>query len=116
MALHPHFPASPYAPLIPEQRWFPADETMRATAYEKLLPPLVAKIRTEVFAWRNKGYAARKAEEQKLGFKLKPVDVSWASMVEPLVHRGDEKLPDVLAWLTEEQKKGAARGSRHGVE
>ena len=50
-------------------------------------------------------YAARKAEEQKLGFKLKPVDATWASMVEPLVHRGDEKLPDVLAWLTEEQKK-----------
>ena len=44
-------------PLLPEQRWFPADETMRATAYEKLLPPLVAKIRKEVYAWRNKGYA-----------------------------------------------------------
>ncbi len=29
---------------------------MRATAYEKLLPPLVAKIRNDVFAWRNKGY------------------------------------------------------------
>src|ERR1017187_2400975 len=57
MALHPNFPKSPYAPLIPEQRWFPEDETLRATASEKLLPPLVAKIRTEVFAWRNKGYA-----------------------------------------------------------
>ncbi|MHB8519309.1 MAG: hypothetical protein ACYDH9_01005 [Limisphaerales bacterium] len=34
MSLHPNFPASPYAPLIPEQRWFPADETMRATAAE----------------------------------------------------------------------------------
>jgi hypothetical protein len=45
MGLHPNFPVSPYAPLIPEQRWFPADETMRATAYDKLLPPLVAKIR-----------------------------------------------------------------------
>jgi len=56
MALHPNFPVSPYAPLIPEQRWFPADETLRATAYEKLLPPLVAKIRKEVHAWRNKGY------------------------------------------------------------
>ena len=56
MALHPEFPTSPYAPLIPEQRWFPADETLRSTAYEKLLPPLVAKIREEVFAWRNAGY------------------------------------------------------------
>ena len=56
MALHPNFPTSPYAPLIPEQRWFPADETMRATAYEKLIPPLVAKVRKEVFDWRSKGY------------------------------------------------------------
>ena len=57
MALHPNFPKSPYAPLIPEQRWFPADETLRATAYEKLLPPLVAKIRKEVYAWRKESYA-----------------------------------------------------------
>ena len=34
---------------------------MRATAYEKLLPPLVAKIRQEVFAWRNQGYAGASA-------------------------------------------------------
>ena len=57
MALHPEFPSSPYEPLIPEQRWFPADETLRSIAYEKLLPPLVAKIRQEVHAWRNSGYA-----------------------------------------------------------
>jgi type III restriction enzyme len=57
MALHPDFPTSPYAPLIPVQRWFPADETLRSTAYEKLLPPLVSKIREEVHAWRNAGYS-----------------------------------------------------------
>ena len=56
MSLHPNFPTSPYAPLIPEQRWFPADEALRSTAYEKLLPPLVAKVREEVFAWRATGY------------------------------------------------------------
>ena len=56
MALHPQFSASPYAPLIPEQRWFPADEALRSTAYEKLLPPLVAKIRKEVQLWRDHGY------------------------------------------------------------
>ena len=56
MALHRDFPRSPYAPLIPEQRWFPADEAMRETAYEKLLPPLVANIRKEVFVWRQNGY------------------------------------------------------------
>ena len=57
MALHPQFPTSPYAPLVPEQRWFPADEALRSTAYEKLLPPLVAKVREEGFAWRNGDYA-----------------------------------------------------------
>ena len=56
MSLHPQFPTSPYAPLIPAQRWFPADEALRSTAYEKLLPPLVAKVRQEIFAWRNQGY------------------------------------------------------------
>ena len=44
MSLHPHFPTSPYAPLIPEQRWFPADETLRSTAYEKLLPQKMARL------------------------------------------------------------------------
>jgi type III restriction enzyme len=61
MALHPGFPHSPYAPLIPDQRWFPADETLRSTAYEKLLPPLVAKVREGVAAWRNAGYPGASA-------------------------------------------------------
>ena len=42
---------------MPEQRWFPAAEELRDTAYEKLLPPLVAKVRTEVQAWRSQGYS-----------------------------------------------------------
>lgn len=57
MALHPDFPRSPYAIPDPEQRWFPAAEDLRSTAYEKLLPPLVAHIRREVSAWRATGYA-----------------------------------------------------------
>ncbi|MGH6814384.1 MAG: type III restriction endonuclease subunit R, partial [Hyphomicrobiaceae bacterium] len=57
MALHPNFPRSPYVALPPDLRWFPAAEELRATAYEKLLPPLVAKIREEVAAWREAGYA-----------------------------------------------------------
>jgi type III restriction enzyme len=56
MALHPDFPRSPYVIPHPEQRWFPADEDLRSTAYEKLLPPLVAKVREEVSAWRDAGY------------------------------------------------------------
>jgi len=44
MSLYPDFPASPYSPLIPEQRWFSADEALRSTAYETLLPPLVVSF------------------------------------------------------------------------
>jgi len=53
MASHPDFPQSPYEPLLPTHRWFPAAEELRASAYEKLLPPLVAKIREEVRDWRD---------------------------------------------------------------
>ena len=45
MALHPEFPRSPYEALNPDHRWFPAAEELRATAYEKLVPPLIARIR-----------------------------------------------------------------------
>jgi type III restriction enzyme len=61
MSLHPEFPTSPYAPLIPEHCWFPADEALRSTAYDKLLPPLVAKVRKEVQTWRDKGHAGASA-------------------------------------------------------
>ena len=40
MALHPDFPDSPHAVLEPDVRWFPADEALRESSYEKLLPPL----------------------------------------------------------------------------
>lgn len=45
MALHPNFPESPYEILDPKIRWFPADETLRNTSFEKLLPPLVPELR-----------------------------------------------------------------------
>ena len=56
MALHPSFPKSPYDIPRPDQRWFPADETLRGSAYEKLLPALVAQIREQVSQWRDDGY------------------------------------------------------------
>ncbi|GAB4488830.1 MAG: DEAD/DEAH box helicase family protein [Anaerolineales bacterium] len=56
MAIHPAFPTSPYEILNPEHRWFPADEDLRDSAYDKLVPPLVNKIRREVKTWRENGY------------------------------------------------------------
>jgi type III restriction enzyme len=57
MALHPDFPDSPHAILDPAIRWFPADEALRASSFEKLLPPLVPELRKQVKAWRDSGYA-----------------------------------------------------------
>ena len=57
MALHKDFPQDPYAILEPEIRWFPADEDLRDQGHEKLLPPLVAQLRKEVYAWRKANYA-----------------------------------------------------------
>ena len=56
MALHPNFPGSPYAILDPSIRWFPADEALRETSSEKLMPPLVAQLRKRVKEWRDSGY------------------------------------------------------------
>ena len=56
MSLHSEFRKSPYAIPRPDQRWFPAAEDLRASAYEKLLPPLVANLREEVSQWRADGY------------------------------------------------------------
>lgn len=72
MALHKDFPSSPYEILNPELRWFPADEDMRSELYEKLLPPLVAKLRKEVFEWREKNYeGASETSKQLLNWWFK---------------------------------------------
>jgi type III restriction enzyme len=81
MALHPDLPRSPYAVLLPAQRWFPAAEELRASAYEKLLPPLVANIREEVGAWRAGGYAGASATSRTL--------LQWWFGTEHLLERAD---------------------------
>ena len=66
MAIHPQFPSSPYEPLKPEHRWFPADEALRDSSYEKLIPPLVHKIRNEVKVWRDNKYEGATATSKAL--------------------------------------------------
>ena len=66
MALHTSFPKSPYVILDPAIRWFPADEALREKGYEKLLPPLVAKLRLKVKEWRSAGYPGASATSQAL--------------------------------------------------
>ncbi len=56
MALHKDLPASPYSILDPAIRWFPADEALRETSMDKLMPPLVPQLRRKVKEWRDSGY------------------------------------------------------------
>jgi len=81
MALHPNFPRSPYAILPPEVRWFPAAENLRESAYEKLLPPLVAKIREEVTAWREADYAGASPTSRAL--------LDWWFHTDHMTEQGD---------------------------
>jgi type III restriction enzyme len=81
MALHPDFPLSPYEVLKPEVRWFPAAEELRSTAYEKLLPPLVAKVREQVKAWRDADYSGASATSQAL--------LAWWFQTDHLIEQAD---------------------------
>lgn len=56
MALHTDFPQSPYVVLDPAHRWFPADESLRDTSMDKLMPPLVPQLRRKVKEWRDSDY------------------------------------------------------------
>lgn len=82
MALHPDFPKSPYAALFADKRWFSATEELRRTACERLLPPLVAKIRTEILVWRQSAYAGASETSRAL--------LSWWFGTEHLVEGADD--------------------------
>ena len=84
MAIHPLFPTSPYAILEPDYRWFPADEALRESSYEKLLPPLVYKIRKEVKAWRDRQYEGVSDTSQAL--------LNWWFKTEHILPKADGSL------------------------
>ncbi len=81
MAIHPDFPSSPYEILNPEIRWFPADEALRESSYEKLLPPLVHSLRKEIHSWRDKGYAGASDTSVSL--------LTWWFKTEHLIPKAD---------------------------
>ena len=66
MALHPNFPESPFVILDPSTRWFPADEALRTTTSDKLMPPLVAELRKRVKEWRASSYDGAAATSRSL--------------------------------------------------
>ena len=52
---------------------------------------------------------ARKKEERKEGLPAKTIDDSGLDLIESLIHRGNESLTDVLAWLTTSQHEQAQK-------
>ena len=72
MALTPEFPKSPFEILEPSLRWFPADESLRETSAEKLMPPLVSAIRLKVHTFRLNNYeGASKTSKSLLNWWFK---------------------------------------------
>jgi type III restriction enzyme len=67
MAIHPDFPADPHTIIQPGHRWYPGEQQLLdPQEAAKLLPPLVATIRTEVHQWRQAGYPGTSATSQAL--------------------------------------------------
>ena len=56
MGLDKNFPRHPHEIIHPEVRWYPGSDAIGERGREKLLPPLVNKIRKEVYEWRDAGY------------------------------------------------------------
>jgi type III restriction enzyme len=57
MPLSEQFPTDPYVVLDPAVRWYPGDELLGDIGREKLIPPLVEKVRKGTKVWRDGGYA-----------------------------------------------------------
>jgi type III restriction enzyme len=81
MALHPDFPSSPYEVLDPSIRWFPADEVLRESTADKLMPPLVPELRKKVKEWRDSGYVGATHTSESL--------LKWWFKREHLIQRPD---------------------------
>jgi type III restriction enzyme len=95
MAIHPSFPTSPYEVLNPDYRWFPADEALRESSYEKLLPPLVHKIRKEVTGWREAGYAGATDTSRAL--------LNWWFKTEHIIPKADGSLFDFKYYFAQRE-------------
>ena len=56
MGLDKNFPRNPQIIINPDVRWYPGSDEIGEKGREKLLPPLVNRIRKKVYQWRKEGY------------------------------------------------------------
>jgi len=76
MALHPDFPESPYAILDPALRWFLADEALRESSSEKLMPPLVPQLRKKVKEWREVESSRSRSRNRLPGAEIRRLNLA----------------------------------------
>lgn len=95
MALHKDFPESPYAILDPALRWFPADEALRETSMDKLMPPLVANLRKKVNEWRSGGYVGATDTSKSL--------LNWWFNTPHLLPRADGSVSDFQYYFAQRE-------------
>ena len=93
MALHKDFPDSPHAILDPAICWFPADEALRETSMDKLMPPLVAQLRKKVKEFRDGGYVGASDTSKSL--------LNWAVLHQSPDKRGVPLPVKMVSQLTQ---------------
>ncbi|MCF8083003.1 MAG: DEAD/DEAH box helicase family protein [Deltaproteobacteria bacterium] len=95
MALHKDFPQSPHAILDPGVRWFPADEALRETSMEKLMPPLVAQLRKKVKEFRDSGYVGATDTSRSL--------LNWWFITPHLLPRADGTIAEFQYYFAQRE-------------
>lgn len=95
MAIHPQFPKSPYEILKPEVRWLPSDELFRESLYDRLLPPLVHKLRKEVYKWREDDYEGASETSRAL--------LKWWFATEHLIPQVDGNIADFKYYFAQRE-------------
>ena len=95
MALHPNFPDSPFVILDPSIRWFPADEALRTTTSDKLMPPLVAELRKRVQEWRSSNYDGAASTSKSL--------LNWWFNTPHLMPQGDGEMSEFQYYFAQRE-------------
>jgi len=95
MALHPEFPISPHVVLDPSLRWFPAEEELRNTSMEKLMPPLVALLRRNVKEFRDSGYVGARDTSKSL--------LHWWFQKPHLLSKADDKMMEFQYYFAQRE-------------
>lgn len=86
---------SPHAILDPSIRWFPADEALRETTSDKLMPPLVPQLRRKVKEFRDGGYVGATETSRSL--------LNWWFKTPQLLPRADGAMAEFQYYFAQRE-------------